>query len=87
MDSADVGEIKRHFNVVAERLESRIQILPEGLARLDEKVDQFEGRVNEQFEETRSMIRLSYSELDRRIRTLEAGQAALESRVERLEAR
>jgi exonuclease VII small subunit len=87
MDPADADTIKRHFNVVAERLESRIQLLAEGLARLDEKVDQFENRVNEQFEETRAMIRLSYSELDRRIRTLESGHANLEARVERLEAR
>ena len=91
MDSADVSEIKRHFNVVAEGLESRIQRLAEGLVNLDEKVERrfsaLETGMNEQFEETRAMIRLSYAELDRRLRTLEGGFASLESRVERLEAR
>ncbi len=109
MDSADVTEIKRHFDtateglraevtdvkryfgVVAEGLESRIQLLAEGQAQLDEKFERrftaLEDRMEEQFEETRAMIRLSYTELDRRMRTLEACQADLESRVERLEAR
>ena len=91
MDPADADTIKRHFNVVAERLESRIQLLAEGLANLDEKVERrftaLEARMTDQFEETRAMIRLSYTELDRRIRTLESGHASLESRIERLEAR
>lgn len=87
MDSAEVTEIKRHFNVVAEKLEGRIQLVAEGLAGLDEKVDRLEKRMDEQFEETRAMIRLSYGELDRRLRSLEAGHASLESRVQRLEAR
>ena len=43
--------------------------------------------MNEQFEETRAMIRLSYTELDRRLRTLETGHSDLEARVERLETR
>jgi chromosome segregation ATPase len=91
MDSADIAEIKRHFGVVAEGLESRIQQLADGLAHLDEKVerrfDALETRMNEQFEETRAMIRLSYAELDRRLRALEDGYSNLESRVERLEGR
>jgi hypothetical protein len=33
------------------------------------------------------MIRLSYTELDRRLRTLEGRQDVLESRIQRLEAR
>ncbi len=87
MDSAEVTEIKRHFNVVAEKLEGRIQLLAEGLAGLDEKFDRLEKRMDEQFEETRAMIRLSYGELDRRLRSLEEGHASLESRVQRLESR
>jgi hypothetical protein len=59
MDSAEVTEIKRHFNVVAKKLESKIQLLAEGLVRVDEKVDRLDNRMNEQFEKTRAMIRLS----------------------------
>ena len=87
MDSAEVSEVKRHFNVVAERLESRIQLLAEGQASFDRKLEALESRMNEQFEETRAMIRLSYTELDRRLRTLETGHSDLEARVERLETR
>jgi hypothetical protein len=88
---SEVADVKRHFNVVAERLEGRIQLIAEGLASLDERVERrftdLERRMGEQFEETRAMIRLSYTELDRRLRTLEGRQDALESRLERLEAR
>ena len=91
MDPAEVTEIKRHFGVVAERLESRIHLLAEGLAHLDEKVERrftaLESQIKNESEETRAMIRLSYTELDRRIRMLESGHADLEARVERLEAR
>ncbi|HEY3203212.1 MAG TPA: hypothetical protein VGL03_06080 [Thermoanaerobaculia bacterium] len=91
MDSADIAEIKRHFGVVAKGPESKIQQLAEGLLHLDEKVERhfnaLETRMNEQFEETRAMIKLSYAELDRRLRALEDGFSNLESRVERLEAR
>ena len=38
MNSAEVDEVKRHFNVVAERLEGRIQLLADGLLTLDERV-------------------------------------------------
>jgi chromosome segregation ATPase len=94
MNSAEVDEVKRHFNVVAERLEGRIQLLAEGLGsldervvRLDEKVDRLERRMDEQFDETRAMIKLSHAELDRRLRTLEGRQDDLESRIQRLETR
>ncbi len=87
----DVADVKRHFGVVAERMESRVQLLAEGLAQLDEKVERrftaLESQIKSESEETRAMIRLSYTELDRRIRTLESGHADLETRVERLEAR
>jgi exonuclease VII small subunit len=94
MDSAEVTEIKRHFNVVAERLEGRIQLLAEGIVGLDERLGRFEERVearfdsmDRRFEETQAMIKFSHAELDRRIRALEEGYASLESRVQRLETR
>jgi uncharacterized protein YceH (UPF0502 family) len=39
-----------------------------------------------QFVETRAMIKLSYSELDRRVTKLEDSVVRLEARVERLES-
>jgi hypothetical protein len=87
MDSAEVTEIKRHFGVVAEGLRSEIRQVAEGVSAVDARLSVFQGDVAREFEETRAMIRLSYTELDRRIRTIEAAHASLESRVERLEAR
>ncbi len=43
--------------------------------------------IRSEFEETRAMIRLSYAELDQRIRRLEDGFSVLSARVGRLEAR
>ncbi len=63
MDSAEVTEIKRHFGVVAERLESRIQQIAEGVAHLDEKLETeistLRVEMHQEFDETRAMIRLS----------------------------
>ena len=91
MDSAEVTEIKRHFGVVAERLESRIQQIAEGVAHLDEKLETeistLRAEMHQEFDETRAMIRLSYAELDRQLRVLETGYSGLESRIQRLEAR
>ena len=59
MNSAEVDEVKRHFNVVAEGLRSEIRLLAEAVTAVDQKVDRLEVRMEEQFEETRAMIRLS----------------------------
>jgi hypothetical protein len=91
MNSAEVDEVKRHFSIVAEGLSSEIRLVADAVAAVDQKLDReiatLRTEMNEQFEETRAMIRLSYSELDRRLRTLEDRQGDLETRVQRLEAR
>jgi len=86
VNSAEVDEVKRHFNVVAEALRSEIRLLAEGVEGVRVDLTAFKGEVKQEFEETRAMIRLSYSELDRRLRTLEGRQDDLEARVQRLEA-
>ena len=87
MDSSEVSEIKRHFGVVAEGLRSDIRQVAEAVAAMQTDLTSFKDEVRQEFEETRAMIRLSYAELDRRIRVLESGHASLEARVQRLEAR
>ena len=91
MDSAEVAEIKRHFDVVAEQLESQVKLVAEAVSAVDVKIDREIGVLREEmhteFEETRAMIRLSYAELDRRLRALEENFTGLETRVRRLEAR
>jgi hypothetical protein len=115
-DEAD--DIKRHFDVVAERLEGQIRQVAEGVVlngerldkvdqRLDkveqhfdrfetevrsefaqvrEREDRFEREVRTEFGEVKSMIKLSYTELDRRLSTLEHTVEDLSLRVGHLEA-
>jgi len=91
MDSSEVGEIKRHFNVVAEGLEKNIRLIAESVSLLDEKVDRrittLEEKMERGVDEIKAMIKFSYAELDRRVTSLEAGLARLELRVQNIEAR
>ena len=84
---AQQAETRRHFDVVAEGLRGQMQLLAEGVATLDEKLNRFREEVAGEFKEMKSMVRISYAELDRRIQELESNYAALNERVGRLEAR
>ena len=68
MDRETAEEIKRHVNVVAEALRSEIRTVAEGVVAITEQLDRFESRMEEEFKrmeeefnETRAMIRLSFS--------------------------
>jgi chaperonin cofactor prefoldin len=87
MDRETAEDIKRHFNVVAETLRSEIRTVAEGVAATNERLDRIESRIEEEFNETRAMIRLSFGELDRRLRTLESDVGSLRARLEKLEGR
>ena len=87
MNNEQMEEIKRHFGVVAEGLECKIQLVAEGIASVDEKLERFRQDVKEEFKEVKSMIKFSYAELDRRIRTLEEDFLMFKGRLDRLEAR
>jgi hypothetical protein len=79
-------ETRRHFGVAEEGLRRDIQRVAEQVIAVDQKLERFRGEVTQEFIEVKSMIRLSYSELDRRLRTLEDVVLTLQARVERLEA-
>ncbi len=94
MTGEDREDIKRHFSVVAEGLRSEMRLLAEGLGANNERLDRFESRfdriesrLGEDLGEIKAMIRLSFGELDRRIRSLEGDVSALRARLEKLEAR
>jgi hypothetical protein len=66
MESADVAEIKLHFNVVAEGLERKLQLVAEGASALDERVGRVEDRMTSLeekmergFDEVKAMIKFS----------------------------
>jgi hypothetical protein len=87
MEREAVDEIKRHFGVIAEHLEGKIQLLAEGQEVLRREAQQFREEVRAEFQEVKAMIKFSYAELDRRVRGLETDLVELRGRVERIEAR
>ena len=87
MDDQTVEEIKRHFGIVAEGVRGDIRALAEGQLEIRREMGVFRADVSREFEETRALIRLSYGELDRRVKGLETEVADLRTRLERLEDR
>jgi hypothetical protein len=85
----DDKELKRHFSVLTEHLDSKIGLLAEGHASLSEslnrRIDGLEARVHDEGEETRAMIRISYAQLDRRVAALEVEMTGVRERLGRLE--
>jgi len=79
-------ETRRHFDVVADGLRKDVQLVAEGVSSLNDQVVRLRGDITGEFSEVKSMIRLSYTELDRRLRTLEDTVLHLGERVNRLEA-
>ena len=78
-------EIKRHFGVVTEGIEQKIQQVSEGVANVDEKLERFRTETREDFKEVKSMIKFSYAELDRRMTTVEHELFSLKARVRQIE--
>jgi hypothetical protein len=39
MEKGEIDEIKRHFNVVAEKLEDKIQLVAGGITNVNEKME------------------------------------------------
>lgn len=72
-------ESRRHFGVVTEALLRNDQLLAEGFAMVDGKIDRLGETLRSDLAaesaETRAMIKLSYVELDRRLTTLETARA------------
>jgi hypothetical protein len=58
--------------VVVEGLRHEVQLVAEGVTsvgeRLGERLDAFKAEVAQEFKDVRSLIHLSYKDLDRRIR-------------------
>jgi hypothetical protein len=86
---AYLDENRRHFDVVAERMTTQVQLVAEGVTALAERVDRVERNLREEIlgaqRELSAMIRFSYAELERRIQTLEGRQREMEERLHRLE--
>lgn len=90
MDRETIEEIKRHFGVLTEGVRADVRAVAEGQQALREEfirgVQDFRQEVRTEFQEVKAMIKFSYAELDRRVRTLEHEVVDLRSRVERIES-
>lgn len=82
MNDAQVEEIKRHFRVVTEALRSDSRQVAEGHSGIRREVQE----MRDEFREMRALMRLSFSQLDERIRTLETDMLTLKARMDRFEA-
>ena len=72
-------EIVHEFHVISEGLIDQIKLLAEGhsgiidrLGRMDVRLDRMEKENERQHLETRALVKLSFSELDRRVSDLES---------------
>ena len=86
MDRESIEEIKRHFDVALEGTDRKIGLLAEALVSFREETRREFVAVREEIGEVKA-IRLSYRELDGRLRSLETDVTELRSRLERVEAR
>ena len=56
---ASAAETRGHFDVVADRLMDKIQLVGEGVIGVDQKLDRFRGEVAEEFQRVdRRLLRL-----------------------------
>ena len=73
---AQAVETRRHFDVVAEGMRADVRLVAEGVSSLAERVDRVEHNLREEIRETRrdltALLTASYTDLDRRVRRLEA---------------
>ena len=80
------AELRRHFDVSVEASKHETQLIAEQYTDLKSEVATLAKTMERGFSETQAMIKFSYTDLDRRFRTLEQTVADLQVRVERLES-
>ena len=57
--AASAAQTRRHFDVVADRLMDKIQLVGEGVIGVDQKLDRFRGDVADEFQRVdRRLLRL-----------------------------
>jgi chromosome segregation ATPase len=66
-----VAEVRRHSDVIAEDLRSKIQLVAESVAAVAAGQQELRKERKEDRAELQAMLRLSYADLDRRLRAVE----------------
>jgi hypothetical protein len=68
---SEMQDVRRHFDVVGEGLRSDIRLVADGVAGVDEKFTLEFVRAREEIGEVKSLLKVSYGDLDRRVQALE----------------
>ncbi|MGE5235077.1 MAG: hypothetical protein ACM3O7_01865 [Acidobacteriota bacterium] len=92
MTRDEMDEIKRHFDVVMETLRDEVgtvaeghAMLADGLGKVAQEVRELREQNRHEFAELRSLIKLSYAELEGRVTRLEGALVEVVGRLDRLE--
>ena len=80
-------DIVHQFHIISEDVISKVQLVAEGVANLNEKLDRHADENRKDHMETVAAIKFSYAELDRRITNLEAEMGDLKRRMDKMERR
>jgi hypothetical protein len=62
----EIQDVKRHSDVIAESLRGEIRLVAEGVIGLDEKFTLEFKNVREEIGEVKTLLRISYDDLDRK---------------------
>ncbi len=65
-------EIIQQFHIISEGLIDQIKLLAEGNSGIIQRLDRIEGENKNEHLETRALMKISFSQLDRRISDLES---------------
>lgn len=62
----------RHAHVRIEGLHGEVRLLAEGIMGTEEKLQAFRTEIKQEFDDTRSLMRSAYAQVDRRVHSLES---------------
>jgi archaellum component FlaC len=80
-------DIIHQFHVISEDVISKVQLVAEGVANLNEKLDRHIDENQREHKDILAAIKFSYAELDKRITVLEAEMEDLKRRMDKIERR
>ena len=80
-------EIVHEFHVISEGLIDQIKLLAEGHSGIIDRLDRMEKENERQHLETRALVKISFSELDRRVSDLESQMKELQEWKKQVQSR
>lgn len=80
-------DITHQFHIISEDVISKVKLVAEGVASLNEKLDRHIDEDKREHKDVLAAIKFSYAELDRRITTLETEMEDLKRRMDKIERR